>query len=434
MPWKPPLRERTDRLNRPNMLPRIFFIVCLTCIAPSASQAQDDPYDALYDVIMKRHWPDGQAVDQDPPTPLLWADSKYLLQEPTLSRFVLALDDFEALNDNELGAYGSLRRSLLQRQLWAVFDWTANRSSASAEPIVLSIQTKLARLLKKLSLPEEEIQSLPETITQSVLTDSGVSVEADLELPADLYTASGPWVCLRRVRGGLIAPTHSEFSEWRSVFLVFVRVPGGRRATLDYLDRLDGFRDTLVSGVRGLELNPDTPQFPVGTQFALVERPLLISDRGKPVMSPLCFRIQLRSYRSVTQTFIPEFSSEPTQLLAEFVLRPRRLMDGTGAFEPLRANQPHYATFFTNDPFEEQRHSTNSDLHRALSGCMVCHAAPGILSVNSRALTQISQELPASFREGSPEAIAVPTIAAKQQHFTWGLLQGLWRQVSEREP
>ena len=422
-------------MDRLNIVPGIFILACLTCGGvPSVSHAQADPYDTLYDVIMKRRWPNGQAVDQDSPTPLLWAESRYLLQEPTRSRFVAALDDLEALNGDKLRASGPLKRAMLQSQLWTVFDWTASLRPSSTEPVVLDIQSRLARLLKRLTLSDKDIQSLPETITQSVAKATEASTEGESKLPADLYDESGPWVCLRRVHSGLIAPAHSESAEWRSVFLVFMRVPGGRRAALDYLGKLGSFRDTLVSGERGPELNPDTPQFPVGTQFALVERPLLISDRGEPVMSPVCFRIQLRSYLSVTQTFIPEYSTEPTQRLAEFVLRPRRLMDGIGSLKPLHVNQTHYATFFTKDPFERPGRSTDSNEHLALRNCMVCHAAPGILSVNSRAFTQLSRELPASFREGSPESIALPTIAAKRQHHTWGLLQGLWRQAGKETP
>ena len=412
-------------------LPRIVrnaITLFSICVILTADRAEADPYTALYDVIMDRQWPDGDAVDQDSPTPLLWTDSRYLLREPAHSRFMKALSEFERLDAAQLNAYSPLNRALLQRQLWVVFDWSASRRVLRSEPAVQELQLRIARLLKRLALSESEIQALPDSLSDLQPKDSVGADGLAPTLPVRLDDPSGEWVCLRRVRDGLIAPAHSRSSEWRSAFLVYVRVPGGRPETIGYLNKLSEFRETVVQGPRHLELNPKTPQFPVGTQFALIERPLLISDRGELVMSPLCFRVQLRSYVNVSQPFILGFSEKPTQLVAEYVLRPRQLMNGKRGLERLKAGQTHYATFFTNDPFEKADRPNENRTFKALKSCMVCHSNPGILSVNSRAFTQLSPELPVKFREGSAETVGLQTRAEKEKHFSWGLLEGLWRQ------
>jgi len=411
-----------------------LVIVCLMCSRPAVAQPLSDPYDVLSRAIMQRHFVNGESVNQDSPTPLLWIDSSYLLREPSKAEFLSALEAVEMLSDKELHAWSSYKRAMLQHRLWAVFDWTAKRRVEAADPVVLTLQPRLASLIRRLALSAQENQALQESISLSAVEDAGEPSDEGPTLPEDLFDSSGPWVCLRRDSGGLVAPTHSTSSEWRSAFLVFMRVPEGRPAALDYLNRLGSFRDTVVRGQREYHLNPNTPQFPAGTQFALVERPLLISNEGEPVMSPLCFRIQLRSYRSVTQRFIPELSDEPTQFVSEYVLRPKQLVAGAGALEPLRTGDLHYATFFTNDPFESRGHPVGNNVHRALTNCMVCHSSPGILSVNSRAFTQVSPELPVRFREGTPEEIGAQTSLAKQEHFTWGLLQGLWRHGMTSNP
>jgi hypothetical protein len=72
---------------------------------------------------------------------------------------------------------------------------------------------------------------------------------------------------------------HSRFFNWRSAFIGFIRLPGGRKNTLAYLDKLNR-----------------SVGFPAGTQFALVEQAFLISDEGELVLSPLIPDIQLRAH------------------------------------------------------------------------------------------------------------------------------------------
>lgn len=66
-----------------------------------------------------------------------------------------------------------------------------------------------------------------------------------------------------------------------------MRLPGGRTETLEYMARV----------------RQKVEQFPVGTQFALIEQAFLISDEGEMILSPLTVSISLRAYLDVERTF-----------------------------------------------------------------------------------------------------------------------------------
>ncbi len=72
----------------------------------------------------------------------------------------------------------------------------------------------------------------------------------------------------------------------RSAFRVFLRFSEGRKATVAYFAKLSDFPRPLLlirepnRRKETLALSPDLPQFPVGTQTALVRQMLLIDNEG----------------------------------------------------------------------------------------------------------------------------------------------------------
>lgn len=421
------------------------LMCCLLMSAPLCrSDDQADPYDALHDVIMTRHAENGDSYGKDYHAPLIWFQSSFLLEEPTHSNLVNALDRFNTLSAEQLEDYGDLKRALLQRHLWAVFDWaTARRNPASADPepeelrsARMTIQHNVVRAMKLLALSRARIRALPDPV--KAVVESGTYSQnydpADIYqpfLPIDLFDETGPWVSLRRHRDGLTAPLHSEFEAWRSTFLVFIRLPEGRHATLEYLDQLNRFREPVVIDRRGeMRLHPDTPQFPVGTQFALVERPLLISDQGEPILSPLVYRIELRAYLNLNPGDLNELNQ--TQAVAEFVLQPRELLAGKPSLKALGRSESHYSTFTTVDPFENEVLPGN---HIRLQNCITCHQPPGVRSFASRhrqlQFRQIDRVLPAILKEGNPSDTAWATIDHKKRDYTWGVLEVLWHSATK---
>src|SRR5262249_45276918 len=130
-------------------------------------------------------------------------------------------------------------------------------------------------------------------------------------LPPDLFQPGGPWVCVGRTDGPT-APQHLNESGMNrftnSVFLVFLKLPDGRDATLDYLKRLREFDKPLLlpnpdeksRGAFRFLPNPAVPQFPKGAEVALVRRALLIDSSRRVVPGPLTESIQLRVMRTDT--------------------------------------------------------------------------------------------------------------------------------------
>ncbi len=418
--------------------------VCIADVRP-------DPYDALYDVIMVRTPMDDHA-DADPVSPLLWKESRYLVSDGTLARLLQSLAEFNVLSHDQIEAYPTLNRAILQHHLWTVFDWTTQPGlSMGDDPRVLpskllKMQSELAVAIGKLALSDAEIQSLPNPLTATAATENfSTNYNADESkqpfLPKDILEDEGPWVCLSKVDHSVPAIVHTESVAARSAFLVLIRLPEGRAAALKYVAELAALRTPWIPGkrprytlipeapsLRDLDYhdNPLTPQFPVGTQFALVEQALLINDSGKLTLSPLVHRVQLRVYLNVDLDARRNNSAigPPSQAFSEVVMQPREMMRGNVPMRPIAAEEIHYTTTFqSGDKIENPpRRAKVPRLH----SCTGCHIGAGIHSVNSRfELFQRRRLVPPRFSPAVPEQIGAATIRIKRGMYSWGLLQGL---------
>ena len=103
-----------------------------------------------------------------------------------------------------------------------------------------------------------------------------------------------------------------------------MRLPDGRDATVDYIEKLN-----------------NREAFPVGTQFALIDQAFLISDEGKIVLSSLINSIQLRAYLNVTSTQL-QAGSDPIDCVAEFLMQPRQLMQGDSVMRAVAPNERRF--------------------------------------------------------------------------------------------
>ncbi|WP_442508367.1 hypothetical protein SH528x_007336 [Novipirellula sp. SH528] len=426
------------------LLVAAFGTVCIADVRP-------DPYDALYDVIMVRTSTDDPAF-ADLVSPLLWKESRYLVSDGTLARLLQSLAEFNALPRDQIEAYPTLNRAILQHHLWTVFDWTTQPGLSTADdPRVLpsklrKMQSELAVAIGKLALSDAEIQSLPNPLTATAATEKfSTNYNADESkqpfLPKDILEDDGPWVCLSKVDHSVPAIVHTESVAARSAFHVLIRLPEGRAAALKYVAELAALRTPWISGkqapytqipghpaFRDLDFhdNPLTPQFPVGTQFAIVEQALLINDSGKLTLSPLVHRVQLRVYLNVdldARRNNPAIGL-PSQAFSEFVMQPREMMRGNVPMRPIAAEEIHYTTTFqSGDKIENPPRGAKVP---RLHSCTGCHLGAGIHSVNSRfELFQSRRLVPPRFSPAVPEQIGAATIKIKRGMYSWGLLQGL---------
>ena len=133
------------------------------------------------------------------------------------------------------------------------------------------------------------------------------------------------------------------------------------------------------------------PQFPLGTEVALVRRALLIDTAGGAVVSPITESVQLRKYVAIDPA-MPVFVHRPgDQIRAEFRLSQRALLEGKPNLRRVAENESDFPVFATQgiDAFEQ----LYNPLVRAftsgkpfgprgatLQRCVACHSMPGVIS------------------------------------------------------
>lgn len=396
------------------------------------SKDQADPYHTLYDVIMTRYGKDGKAYGRDETSPSIFSWSEFPFDDKTFDKFDAALNAFAALPQNEIDEYSDVKRALLQRHLWKVFDttfnwdwgpdwWWSGRKSFPKTHLDrrAAVQRPIVSLLRKLALTEAEILALPNPMA-ATLKGGGFAQAHDPAdrfkpfLPADLYAKESSWICLGEDKTPIPASQHTSKSYSRSMFLQFVRLPGGRAETLKYLERID----------------KRPHQFPVGTQFALLEQPFLISKEGELVLSPMVASIQLRAYLNVGRRFSSsEDSPQVTQCVAEFVMQPRELMKGNAIMKAIGADDfrydggaPDSVGFNPRDPFEAGENGGRMPNASRLNQCMSCHGSAGGRGVRTRSFAVTN-----SFYESSVEEISKATSAQKRDSDDWKTLRALWQ-------
>ena len=98
--------------------------------------------------------------------PPLWRETTYLLEHPAYDDAIALLDEFLSTDAHTIIA-DPLKRAMLQRDLWAVFDWVALRPDD--RPVQRrELQARLSQVIRRLALTREQIQSLPDNYSDAV--------------------------------------------------------------------------------------------------------------------------------------------------------------------------------------------------------------------------------------------------------------------------
>lgn len=388
--------------------------------APAPGVYHSDPqhlWNRLHEALFVRHDAAGREYGRDRLEPLLWRRSKHLLHGASHERLLSTLDAF--LRDGGDRPIVSPRhRAMLQRDLWLVFSWlehshdefygfggTAGDWIAARE----RLRGPLAAAIGRLALDAREIARLPDTYADAVASRAFAplfdAAHPDRPyLPPGLFAAGGPWVPIGRGHE-LIAPAHvlTDNPFTNSVFLVFLKLPGGRAVTRAFVERLAAFEGPLyVRSAGGQQaeypyFNPSIPQFPAGTEVALVRRALLVTAAGELAVSPIAESIQVRRYRDVAALASPDAfllatlvtdRTRASQTAFELTLSRRRLFAGQAgglADEPGDAILTGFSTHGV-DAFEEGHVARLSDAEvRSVRSrmCITCHPLPGVFSFNT---------------------------------------------------
>jgi hypothetical protein len=361
-----------------------------------------------------------RAYDADELDPSLWHHARYLLNGPGRKPALAVLDEFLRKNGERLVG-DPLKKALLQRDLWAVFDWCAEPAwetySKKADQFRTerrALATRLAPVIRRLALTVDQIKALPDNYAAALAANTfpaGFDTKNPDKpfLPPDLWQRKGPWVLLGDRGNRPLAHTHLRFFGGRSAFFVFLRLPGGREETVKYLEWALQARTSPV----------DTPQFPAGTQVALVRQALLINDQGDVAPTRLTEAVQFRVFNNPKEALWNEQAKPAPQSFFEIKLKRTGLLSGKGG--GLRAVGPAdgdraFLLFMGKNAGDGRE--------RVLGSCRECHSNAGIQSVNS-----YTKKFGGDF-SGGPMAYGRAdeterTVRWKRERFDCGLLQGL---------
>jgi hypothetical protein len=292
-------------------------------------------------------------------------------------------------------------------------------------------------------LSKQQIESLPNNYTEAVaaksFADQYDSSKPEVPfLPPDLFQRDGPWVALSKYGGDAIALDHVFGFSGRSAFRVFIRLPGGREATIAYIKKLESFPEQWLRELDSHDPdrvlpNPATPQFPPGTQLALVRLMMLIDDRANLRPTRVTENVQIRVHRTIP-TSIPagldtDFNEASTAMdVHEFRLSRARMFTGIpGGLRAVARGEKEFRTFHSHgfDFFDPSPNAIAIERHdsNVLNSCADCHFRPGIHSVLSRGGFTRPRGLAVAWSE---DYEANATTGWKQGRYDWGLLRGFW--------
>lgn len=429
---------------------RIFPLLVLAtlCAAwhPSAPRSplsavtifDSDPnhiWNRTYACLFVRQSADGTEYGADALDPPLWGQTRHLLIGASHRRALTCLDAF-VRSHAESAVQDPLKRAILQHDLWAVFDWVAAGDDLPQERRELEV--RLAEAIRRLALQSEQARALPDTYAAAMAAHQFAPTYDPRNpqqpfLPVELFRSSGPWVCLSAHTG---EPTAMVHFSGRSRFLVFMRLPGGRDATLDYIQKVrSSSAPALLTNSSELTLlNLALPQFPVGAQVALVRQVIVIDNQGKLVPTELTESVQLRVYHAITaETRHTNYINGPSSHDQDFfelrMSRPALFAHHAGGLVMVRPTDREFATFSTHgvDAFESASIIDGESV--VLERCRFCHSDSGIYSVQSR-LQWIKPLVPSSQVGQVDDAIAwesYATITRKEHEADFKVLQSLWQ-------
>lgn len=365
----------------------------------------------------------GAPFGEDTLDPLLWMNSRHLLVGESHAKAIGVLDEFIEKHGEKL-ATDPLRKALLQRDLWAVFDWAAEPSReknlvSGAEKLL----SRLAVALNRLVLTREEIASLPDNYKDATRAYPVIFNPTHPEkpfLPPELFDESGPWVAIGNPWHAS-APLHARAFGDRSTFTVLLSLPGGRAATLAWMAQWQ----KVAAEKGGWEKVIFTGEFPAGARVALVRRAMFISTNGELVASRLVESVQMRV---ALDAEAPPKGSGRHYAPFKFELRRQDILSGRSgglhAIHPDERNFP-FVQFFSQgmDFFEDAR---ADGLQNPMESCFKCHGGGrdigGLASYHFGGPARSEPFLPVSLRSVEENQERYKRVERPD----WSLLRGLW--------
>ncbi len=394
----------------------------------------------------------GKEYGFDELDPLLWSETNYLLTGKSHTQALALADEFLRTHAERQIA-DPVKRAILQRDLWAVLDWADPPDSGDQAGLPHAaerreLMARLAPIVRRLALPADELAALPDTYARALQnhefpTAYDPASPNQAFLPPDLFDPSGPWVCLGAPEHDLAAPLHDVSFTARSAFFVFARLPGGRDATLAYFKQLAEMKIPLFVSMQDPGMpqpmdvwNPQVPQFPVGTELALVRKMLLPDRDGHLHVTPVTESVQIRHYTDIPR--VNPMASRDVALAhrfqdpSEIELRRTLLFSDqhSGLYGVTKSDDAFLslpAMSMGFDAFEDRRMGVRG--FSPFAACTGCHLGPGIQSMMSFSFRANPNEAPVlspRLAETTPRDESEKVIEWAQQQAKWRDLLNLW--------
>lgn len=373
---------------------------------------------------------------------LAWSQTTYWDEPAVAARLHAVVDEFLESDGVNL-IDDPLRRAILLRDLWAVFDWFTGQNIRRAGSLEVrqrrsELCGKLARIMESLSLSPSELAELPDNygaaLASGEFATGGRLDPREDYLPEMLLTRPDEWVEIDFYKPDLHEDLsarritlHTRSYRARSYFRIFYRFPAGREQLTDYLANLEAtgvdWKQAAQDGF--INLTPEAPQFPVGTEFALVQFMMTLDDQLRPTPTRLVESVRLRNYLSTDGAEVGDTNTNLGMNVIEYTLKRRLLFDGTrGGLAREPDNGPIYRVIFQGDGEPDWGHDRRKVLFQQ---CVDCHMSPNIDRTGVQSVPSIVHM--GGFNAGAQAGVAVPM--TPEDRDVRGLRAARWKSQHE---
>lgn len=275
-----------------------LFSTAVLAREPLFDSQPGHPWNQARDAFYVRRFSTGEIFEHPHATTPPWHEYTRFAFDATVHESVCArLDAVENLPRAQMEEQPPLRRVIFLRDLWAAFDGLEqlhmglilrqDDDEALKKAIVRSdeLRSRLARVMKRLELSDEEVRTLPDAITivseKALYPKSFDPARGDKAFfPSELLDQNGPWLTYSSEQEPSIGGTvHTKFADHRSIFTLHLRAPDGRAGGLKF------FQDYIRADRR--------LQIPPGSTLALLNRAVVPTRSGKLLVSPLVESLQM---------------------------------------------------------------------------------------------------------------------------------------------
>jgi len=172
----------------------VIFLFCAVNLNAGPPTAENTIYNSdtnhlwnrLNKTLFDRSGPDGKHYGFDELDILYWNSTTNLLGGVSHQQATNILDEFINSHGEKL-IQDPLKKALLQRDLWALFDWTAGGRKSNHQVEQKELLKRLAIAIQRLELTTNEIASLPDNYALAEKNNLA-------DLPHGLFQTNRDWI------------------------------------------------------------------------------------------------------------------------------------------------------------------------------------------------------------------------------------------------